>query len=110
LGATISIELNDAYLGQRITWLETVLTSFHEQSDNLEDQVRELIPKIMGIYIQRLEHLFMRISNVSAHDPTLKRLSAMVSLANRINGEQGRDPNAVPSPAASMMGQARQFS
>ncbi|TVY33475.1 hypothetical protein LOCC1_G008560 [Lachnellula occidentalis] len=110
LGATISIEMNDAFLEQRIGWLEMVLTSFYEQSNNLEDQVRELIPKIMGIYIQRLEHLFMRISNVAAHDPALKRLSAMVSLANRINGEQGRDPNAMHSPAASMMGHARQFS
>jgi hypothetical protein len=41
LGATISIELNDAFLGQRITWLETVLTTFHEQSDNL---VSSIIP------------------------------------------------------------------
>ncbi|TVY52293.1 hypothetical protein LCER1_G006486 [Lachnellula cervina] len=110
LGATISIEMNDALLDQRIGWLEMVLTSFYEQSNNLEDQVRELIPKIMGIYIQRLEHLFMRISNVSAHDPTLKRLSTMVALANRINGEHGRDPNAMASPAASMMSHARQFS
>ncbi|TVY22323.1 hypothetical protein LHYA1_G009010 [Lachnellula hyalina] len=113
LGATISIEMNDAFLEQRIGWLEMVLTSFYEQSNNLENQVRELIPKIMGIYIQRLEHLFMRISNLSAHDPVLKRLSTMVALANRINGEQGRDPNApnaMPSPAASMMGHSRQFS
>jgi len=38
----------------------------------------------MGIYIQRLEHLFMRISQVSANDPFLKRLSLMVSVSNRI--------------------------
>jgi len=49
-----------------------------------EDQVRDLIPKIMGIYIQRLEHLFMRISQVAGHDPLLKRLSMMVAAANRI--------------------------
>jgi len=49
-----------------------------------DDQVRELIPKIMGIYVQRLEHLFMRISQVAGHDPLLKRLSLMVAAANRI--------------------------
>jgi hypothetical protein len=38
----------------------------------------------MAIYIQRIEHLFMRISQISAHDPVLKRLSLMVSTANRI--------------------------
>jgi hypothetical protein len=38
----------------------------------------------MGIYIQRIEHLFMRISQIAAHDPNLKRLSMMVSIANRI--------------------------
>lgn len=125
LGATLSLELSDDFLMQRISWLETVLVAFQEQSaaGNLvshvapptlspaltksqEDQVREIIPKIMGIYAQRLEHLFMRISNLSAHDPTLKRLSAMVAMANRINMEHGLGQNN-PSPAHSMMGQPR---
>jgi hypothetical protein len=45
----------------------------------------------MGIYIQRIEHLFMRISQISANDPVLKRLSLMVSTANRIlDGERHR--------------------
>jgi hypothetical protein len=38
----------------------------------------------MGIYVQRLEHLFMRVSQISAQDPILKNLSMMVSNANRI--------------------------
>ena len=38
----------------------------------------------MGIYVQRLEHLFMRVSQVSAQDPILKNLSMMVSSTNRI--------------------------
>lgn len=38
----------------------------------------------MNIYIQRLEHLFMRITNVAPADPLLKQLSQMVSTANRI--------------------------
>ena len=46
----------------------------------------------MGIYIQRIEHLFMRISQISAQDPILKRLSMMVGAANRIL-ETGREPS-----------------
>jgi hypothetical protein len=38
----------------------------------------------MGIYVQRLEHLFMRVSQHSAHDPLLKRISVLVTAANRI--------------------------
>lgn len=49
-----------------------------------DDQVADLVPKIMNIYIQRLEHLFMRITNVAPADPLLKQLSQMVSTANRI--------------------------
>ncbi|TVY82474.1 hypothetical protein LSUE1_G003625 [Lachnellula suecica] len=111
LGATISIELNDEYFLQRVSWLETILLAVQEQASTagLEDQVRELLPKIMAIYTQRIEHLFMRVSNVSAQDPTLKRLSNMVLVANRINAEHGLGPE-VPSPSPSMMGQARQFS
>lgn len=38
----------------------------------------------MGIYVTRLEHLFMRISQVAAQDPLLKRLSQLVVAANRV--------------------------
>lgn len=38
----------------------------------------------MGIYRQRFDHLFMRISQVSPHEPILKRISLLISSANRI--------------------------
>ncbi|RKF73382.1 putative wd40 repeat-like protein [Golovinomyces cichoracearum] len=90
LGATISVEfegdINNDYINQRIAWLETILTTFqaHITDGNLDDQVQGISPKIMGIYCQRLEHLFMRISQISAHEPILQRISALVSAANRI--------------------------
>lgn len=77
-----------------------------------DEQVQQLVPKIMGIYIQRLEHLFMRISNMSAQDPNLKRLSQMVSTANRIletcqnpGGSSRRDTitSSIVSPAGRRM-------
>ncbi|TQS36091.1 hypothetical protein Golomagni_03468 [Golovinomyces magnicellulatus] len=90
LGATISVEfegdINNDYINQRIAWLETILTTFqaHITDGNMDDQVQDISPKIMGIYCQRLEHLFMRISQISAHEPILQRISALVSAANRI--------------------------
>ncbi|EHK98746.1 hypothetical protein M7I_5421 [Glarea lozoyensis 74030] len=49
LGATITINLEDQYLLQRISWLETILAAFQGRlnAGELEEQVRELIPKIM---------------------------------------------------------------
>jgi hypothetical protein len=38
----------------------------------------------MSIYIQRVEHLFMRISQQNAQDPMLKRLSLVVSASNAV--------------------------
>jgi len=86
LGATVSVQLDDELMNQRITWMEAILAAFqtHVSNGTIDDQVRELIPKIMGIYTQRVEHLFMRISQIAAKDPALKRLSQIVSNANRI--------------------------
>lgn len=42
------------------------------------------VPKIIGVYIQRLESLFMRISIISAQEPILKRIANSVSTCNRI--------------------------
>ncbi|KAI9651074.1 hypothetical protein NHQ30_001111 [Ciborinia camelliae] len=86
LGAIITIELSDDLMHQRLAWTDTILNSFQDKMvcGQLENQVADLVPKIMNIYIQRLEHLFMRITNVAPSDPLLKQLSQMVTTANRI--------------------------
>jgi hypothetical protein len=86
LGATISVALDDPHLNTRVVWLETILSIFQDHVNNgvIDDQVRNLLPKIMGIYTSRIEHLFMRISQIAAKDPILKRLSLIVTNANRI--------------------------
>jgi len=86
LGATVSVKLDDELMNQRIAWMEAILASFqtHVSNGTIDDQVRELIPKIMGIYTQRVEHLFMRISQIAAKDPALKRLSQIVTNASRV--------------------------
>ncbi|KAL3421349.1 hypothetical protein PVAG01_07794 [Phlyctema vagabunda] len=84
LGATISVDLEGLLLIERVTWMEVIVSALAAPTAFLDDQVREVVPKIMSIYIQRLEHLFMRISNVAAQDPLLKRLSLLVSACNRL--------------------------
>lgn len=86
LGATISVALDDSQLNERVTWLEAILEIFqdHVNNGNIEDSTRNILPKIIGIYISRIEHLFMRVSQISAKDPILKRLSQIVTNANRI--------------------------
>lgn len=90
LGATITVafegDFNHELIIQRIAWLETILATFqaHITAGSIDDQVRDLSPKIMGIYRQRLEHLYMRISQISSQEPILKRISMLVTAANRI--------------------------
>ncbi|KAH7370772.1 hypothetical protein BKA65DRAFT_24280 [Rhexocercosporidium sp. MPI-PUGE-AT-0058] len=98
LGATISMELGDELLSQRLTWLETVILTFQAlvSSGTLDDQVLSLIPKIMGIYVARIEHLFMIISQSTGTNPVLKRLSGVVALTNRVMETSG---HSLPAPA-----------
>lgn len=62
--------------------------------------MRDLIPKIMGIYIQRLEHTFMRVSNVDVGNPCLKRLSLLVAAANRTLEEHAKTEGSVSGMSA----------
>ncbi|RDW95301.1 WD40 repeat-like protein [Coleophoma crateriformis] len=111
VGATISVDLDGPLLLERVAWLEVILSALTSAGSNLDDQVREIVPKIMSIYIQRLEHLFMRISNVSAQDPLLKRISILVGSCNRLldSCRSGMIPRA-PSAASSARGTPLQFS
>lgn len=89
LGATISAELTGELLELRVGWMETILSGFQDHLDahRLSPQELDLIPRIMSIYTQRLEHLFMRTSQASgAQDPILRRLSNMVTHVSRILG------------------------
>ncbi|KAK0127821.1 hypothetical protein ONS96_007324 [Cadophora gregata f. sp. sojae] len=99
LGATISMQLDDELLPLRITWLETVVTAFQDlvSSGTLDNQVLDLIPKIMGIYVSRIEHSFMAISQRMGTDPILKRLSGVVLLTNRVMETSGHSISALPA-------------
>ena len=48
------------------------------------EDARGHVENIVGTFIQRLEHLFMLISNVDAHDSNLKKIQQMVATSKRI--------------------------
>lgn len=51
----------------------------------------------MGIYVSRIEHSFMAISQRMGTDPILKRLSGVVLLTNRIMETSGHSISALPA-------------
>ncbi|KAL7624715.1 hypothetical protein AAE478_006286 [Parahypoxylon ruwenzoriense] len=102
VASVISEQLDGPFLRERVNWVEVVLHTLHAslphtvshqspRSDNpskqdiLQDlQVRDVVPSLMGSFLERIDKLFMRIRNVSPTDPILPRLSGMTSMAIRI--------------------------
>ncbi|ORY64185.1 uncharacterized protein BCR38DRAFT_409575 [Pseudomassariella vexata] len=90
--AEIARELDGNLLREKIGWMEVIVHSIHNSLPRIEPQVREVIPNILSGFISQIEHLFMRVSNVSPSEPILKHLSGMVAMANRVV-EVARKPN-----------------
>ena len=105
LGASITSDFSDM-LNDRLNWIETIVESVSSRIDGGDvpgyvqllqsmtsqpelllppsEDVLDLIPKVLRIYIQRLEHLFMRISNANERDPARKRVSLLSARATKI--------------------------
>ncbi|KAH8820559.1 hypothetical protein F5884DRAFT_849816 [Xylogone sp. PMI_703] len=86
IGAVVSKEFDDNKVLERLGWLETVISSLLDLAQNgqMDNTVMQHVPKIIGVYIQRLESLFMRISIISAQEPILKRIANSVNTCKRI--------------------------
>ncbi|KAL2158755.1 hypothetical protein VTH06DRAFT_3946 [Thermothelomyces fergusii] len=86
VGATVSVDLNrnSQKLMKKVNLLEVVIYAFNQTLGTLDDQVREVTPKIMNILKTRIEQLFLEISRIAPHDPALKTLSNMSQVAGRI--------------------------
>ncbi|KAK3684081.1 hypothetical protein B0T22DRAFT_483868 [Podospora appendiculata] len=86
VGATVSNEFsrNTHKLLQKIGFLEVVIYSFNQILPTLDDQVRDVTPKIMSLLKTRIEQLLLDISRVAPHDQSLKTLANMVHVASRI--------------------------
>ncbi|KAL1837098.1 hypothetical protein VTK73DRAFT_4826 [Phialemonium thermophilum] len=84
VGATVSADLDGPHVAQKLALTEMVIYSFHQMLHSLDDQVREVTPKIMSLLKTRIEHLFARIHRIAPNDPTLKNLTNMANVAGRI--------------------------
>jgi hypothetical protein len=86
VGATVSNDLspNNQKLGQKVSILEMVIYSFNNMVPTLDDQVREVTPKIMTLLKSRIEDLLMGISRMAPNDQSLKSLANMANVAGRI--------------------------
>jgi len=86
VGTTVSVDLtrNNPKLPQKIAYLEVVIYSFNTLVPSLDDQVREVTPRIMNLMKTRIETLLLDISRVAPHDSSLKTLHNLANVAGRI--------------------------
>ncbi|KAI1813805.1 hypothetical protein GGS20DRAFT_551573 [Poronia punctata] len=85
VASVIAEQLDGPHLRDRVKWVEIVLNSLQNSIPHVTDPaVREVVPKIMGTFLERVEKLFMRISSRAPNDPLLQHLSNMTHMATRI--------------------------
>ncbi|KAI0837265.1 hypothetical protein F5Y06DRAFT_85492 [Hypoxylon sp. FL0890] len=102
VASVITDQLEGPYLREKLAWVEMVLRTLHasipqivsHQSQSTNDsskqnsvqdpQVREVVPNLMGSYLERFEKLYNRFSGQSPSNPYLARLSTMINLASQI--------------------------
>ncbi|KLU88211.1 hypothetical protein MAPG_07198 [Magnaporthiopsis poae ATCC 64411] len=86
VGATVSQELEGPVLREKLAWIEMVLLVFNQllMKQELDDDIIQITPKILELIKTRIETVFMRISNTSANDSSLKNLAQMISLITRM--------------------------
>jgi hypothetical protein len=102
VASVLAEQLDGPHLRERVTWVELVLNSLYSslphvtvcteplaeddlRANSIQDPaVRDVIPKIMSTFMERMEKLFMRISARAPSDPMLPHLSNMTHMATRI--------------------------
>ncbi|KAJ4378655.1 hypothetical protein N0V86_005525 [Didymella sp. IMI 355093] len=76
-GAVVSEPL-DRNLEQRLAWLDAVLQSVNPH----DNEIRDIVPKIMEVMIQRLTAKYIELNETTPGTPLLRRISALVSRCN----------------------------
>ncbi|KAK0625856.1 hypothetical protein B0T14DRAFT_492289 [Immersiella caudata] len=86
VGATITNDFSrtSEKVMDKVRWLEVVVFSFNQRVPELDDQVRDVTPKIMTLIKTRCEQLLVEISRYAPQDPHLKTLSSLAHVAGRI--------------------------
>ncbi|KAH6642448.1 hypothetical protein C7974DRAFT_102613 [Boeremia exigua] len=76
-GAVVSEPL-EHNLEQRLAWLDAVLQSVNPH----DNEIRDIVPKIMDVMIQRLTAKYIELNETTPGNPLLRRISALVSRCN----------------------------
>ncbi|KAJ4336932.1 hypothetical protein N0V95_008481 [Ascochyta clinopodiicola] len=76
-GAVVSEPL-DRNLSERLAWLDAVLQSVNPH----DNEIRDIVPKIMDVMIQRLTAKYIDLNEGTPGNPLLRRISALVSRCN----------------------------
>ncbi|KAI1188486.1 hypothetical protein F5B17DRAFT_395573 [Nemania serpens] len=85
VASVLAEQLDGPHLRERVTWVEVVLNSLYSSLPHVTDPaVRDVIPKIMSTFLERVEKLFIRINGRAPTDPMLQHLSSMTQIAKRI--------------------------
>lgn len=63
----------DSNIDTRLTWLNTIL----EQIDVHDQDIVDMAPRIMDVLSQRLQGVFITVSERSANDPLLRRITTL---------------------------------
>ncbi|OTA65328.1 hypothetical protein K449DRAFT_300895, partial [Hypoxylon sp. EC38] len=83
--ASVLIEqLEGPCLREKLGWVETVLRNLHASLPQIEPQVRDVLPNLMGSYLEQFEKLYNRIGNRSPSDALITRLTTIINLASQI--------------------------
>ncbi|KAI9788385.1 MAG: hypothetical protein M1833_003012, partial [Piccolia ochrophora] len=70
----------DTNVNERLDWVEACFSSL-----NFRDaEVRDVLPRIIDVLVQRLESLYMRLAQKSLQDPALRKIPGLTTLAREL--------------------------
>ncbi|CAK7269903.1 hypothetical protein SEPCBS119000_003812 [Sporothrix epigloea] len=84
VGTTVTQELDDQLVVQKLAWVEMVLLSLYQVANQLDDQTREITPNVLVHIRTRLEQAQMRIGKGSPDGADDKSIARMISIINRL--------------------------
>ncbi|KAI0020450.1 hypothetical protein F4780DRAFT_372732 [Xylariomycetidae sp. FL0641] len=90
VASVLAENFDGPYLREKVGWVEVILDSLSAALPHITDkQVRGVVPKIMGNFIEQMDRLFIQIRNRNPSDPVLQHLTQMSRQATRIRDFAG---------------------
>ncbi|ERT03135.1 hypothetical protein HMPREF1624_01440 [Sporothrix schenckii ATCC 58251] len=84
VGTTVTQDLDDHLVVQKLAWVEMVLLNLHQVVNQLDDQTREITPNVLMHIRARLEQTQIRIARVSHDESNYKNITRMIGIINRL--------------------------